>query len=508
MLPKLRSFESTLQPINRLPDDILILIPRFFTDDGYAVFPMNKPLVAMTGVCRSWRNLLLSTPSLWTQLNFSNLRSKQQEVFLERSGKQLLDICLQMESEEYLEPFLSATLRNSHRLRWLDLGSTVSDLDYVLTQLTRPAPELKHLEIWSDGLAGDLGVPSTIFGGQLPKLTSFTLLQMRTDLRGFNFPALKRFILRTEAKTSVQNLTSFFERCPLLVFIQICLTYTPEPPIAPPGKRIRLAALKELRFNETALTSGLLDHLTLPNCTEIMLKGQFLGKEFDDQGNPAARIHPTSLDHLPTMRGITKAVAMPNSCILSGPNGYLRFWFSRGTRENFDAEFFTSLNPISVSGVRELWVGATTEASFGRSRWGRTTGGAGKLWSQTPAGVRGAFGVLAKVEDLIIVNCNTEPIFVTLGVDVDNVILLPGLHRLTIYVGSGDLDAPALIQCVKARNEHSMSLGEVAIVFEKEPGADVIRGLEPLRELVVELDYRVGVAPVLRQWESRCDDFW
>ena len=470
---------------------------------------MYKPLITMTHVCQSWRNLLLSTPSLWTQLDFSNLKSKQLEIFLERSGEQFLDIHQIFESkEDHLEPFLSATLRNTHRLRWVEIGSTTLDLEHVLARFTKPAPELKHLEIWNDGSEGDLRLPSTIFGGQLPKLASFTLLQMRTDLRGFNFPALMRFILRSGTKTSVQNLTSFFDRCPLLEFIQICLDYIPEPPSAPPRKRSHLAALKELKFNQTVCASGLLDHLTLPSCTEIMLKGQFLGKEFDDQGHPAARIHPSSIDHLPPMRGIIKAVAMPNSCILSGPNGYLRFWFSRGSRRNLDAEFFTSFDPISVSGVRELWVGATIEASFGRRPRSRTACGPGRPWNQTAAGVRGAFGVLKKVEDLTIVNCNTEPIFVTLDVDTDNAILLPGLRRLTIYVGCGDLDASALIQSAKARNELSRSLMEVAIVFEKEPGADVIRGLEPLREFVVELDCRVGVTPVLRQWESRDDDLW
>ena len=94
-----------------------------------------------------------------------------------------------MEGEEYVEPFLSATLRNTHRLRWLDLGSTILDLEDVLAQLTRPAPELKHLEIWGDGSEGDLRLPSTTFGGQIPKLASFTLLRMRTGLHGFNLPA-------------------------------------------------------------------------------------------------------------------------------------------------------------------------------------------------------------------------------------------------------------------------------------------------------------------------------
>ena len=70
----------------------------------------------------------------------------------------------------------------------------------------------------------------------------------------------------------------------------------------------------------------------------MMLKGQFTGEAFDSYGCPAAQIHPSSIDHLPVTRGITKAVAIPNACILSGKNGNLRFWcLGGGTRGEFDA---------------------------------------------------------------------------------------------------------------------------------------------------------------------------
>jgi len=197
------------------------------------------------------------------------------------------------------------------------------------------------------------------------------------------------------------------------------------------------------------------------------------------------------------MRGITKAVAMPHSCILSGPNGNLRFWCFLENRSDFDAEFLTSFTPISVSGIKELWVGATTESYFGRIPW-----------KQTAIGVRSAFKALTKVEGLTIVSCETEPIFAALDVKMDNTILLPRLRRIMIYVGCGDLDVLALIQSAKARKEHSRPLGEVVIIFENEPGAGVVRELGPLGELVEELNYRVGVTPVMRQWENRDGDTW
>ena len=501
MLPKLRSLESFLPPINRLPADIFTIIPYYFTKDSghYDAFPMNKPLITMTHVCQLWRNLLLSTPGLWTRIDFSTSKSKQAEGFLGRSRGGLLDIHQFFESEEHVEPFLSTTLHNTYRLQRLEINSFLLHLDRVLIRFTRPALELKHLDIGNEpGITDkDMRLPSTIFNGQLPKLTSLTLYRLHTDLRGFNFPSLTRFDFTTGTMTSIGNLTSFFERCPSLEFIQICLSYMPQSPVPPPRRRARLDTLKELRFDETACTSGLLDHLALPKCTEVSLKGQFTGEEFDNYGIPTARIHPSSVDHLPVTRGITKAVAMPSACVLSGPNGNLRFRYLDESHRELGVQFFTSFSPISVLEIRGLWVGWS--ATFSTTYHGP--------WKQTATGVREVFRLLRKVEDLSIFNCEMEPFFSTLGTAAGDHTLIPGLRRLRIFVGCADLDILALVQCARAREELSRPLEEVTVVFEKEPGADLVEEMESLRGVVGELTYRVGKTPDL-VWEGEGREPW
>ena len=64
---------------------------------------------------------------------------------------------------------------------------------------------------------------------------------------------------------------------------------------------------------------------------------------------------------------------------------------------------------------------------------------------QTAAGLRGASEVLTDVEGLTIVCCKMEPFLQTLGETVGGRILLPGLQKLTVYVGCGDMDVSALI---------------------------------------------------------------
>ena len=498
--PGLHSPESIPHPINRLPEDIFVLIPRFFANGKGECepFPTNKPLITMTHVCRSWRDVLLSAPALWTQLNFSTSKSKQAEGFLGRSGNQLLDVYQSLENDEHVDPFLSVTLANTYRLRWLELFSS-QHLDRVLAQFTSPAPELEHLEIENDTdvTARDVKLPSTVFGGWLPKLASLSLHYLRTDLRDFNFPSLTRFSFSTGTTTSVRDLTSFFERCPSLEFIQLCLCYMPQPPAAPPHKRVRLAALKELRLNHTASFSGVLDHLALPKCTEMMLKGEFVDEKFARNPYPIARFHPSSIDHIPVTREIAKAVAIPNSCILSGPNGNLRFWCFEKTRGIFDAAFFTSFSPISVLGIRELWVGQNAMSRTGTSH---------TFWEQVD--IDDAFRVLTKVEDLTIVGCKTEPFFWTLGVATGNSVLLPHLRRLTVFTGRRDLDVPGLIQCAKARNlGRYRPLEEVTLVFEKEPGSGLVHGVELLRDFVGKLICRIGKAPRLFWLDRDCDEW-
>ena len=68
--------------------------------------------------------MLLSIPSLWTQIDFSvSAKSQQEEVFLRRPGNQLLDIYRCLNDQDDVEPFLSITLHNLFRLQGLSIMS-------------------------------------------------------------------------------------------------------------------------------------------------------------------------------------------------------------------------------------------------------------------------------------------------------------------------------------------------------------------------------------------------
>ena len=126
-------------------------------------------------------------------------------------------------------------------------------------------------------------------------------------------------------------------------------------------------------------------------------------------------------------------------------------------------------------------------------------------WKESAARLRGASEVLTDVEGSTIVCCKMEPFLQTLGETMDGRILLPGLQKLTVYVGYGDMDVSVLIQCTRTRKEHSRPLGEVIVVWEKDPGA-VFRGeVESLSEFAGELVHRVGETPKLLWRGDECD---
>ena len=80
----IRSAKNRRAPINRLPRDVLVLIPDFW--DG---LEREKIAIVLTHVCRAWRELFISLASLWT--NFRCVDADETRSYLERSKSALLN---------------------------------------------------------------------------------------------------------------------------------------------------------------------------------------------------------------------------------------------------------------------------------------------------------------------------------------------------------------------------------------------------------------------------------
>ena len=82
-------------------------------------------------------------------------KPQQAEIFLRRSGNQLLDIYQHFCGKDRIGPFLPIrTLHNSFCLRGLSIYLYLPHLEPLLRNLSASAPELKYLEIQSPYVVG------------------------------------------------------------------------------------------------------------------------------------------------------------------------------------------------------------------------------------------------------------------------------------------------------------------------------------------------------------------
>ena len=81
-----RSIKNTFAPINRVPPDVLSLIPDYFEDEA------DEEPITLTHVCRHWREIFTSRGSLWTFLDCMDLDKTR--VHLERSKASPLEILI------------------------------------------------------------------------------------------------------------------------------------------------------------------------------------------------------------------------------------------------------------------------------------------------------------------------------------------------------------------------------------------------------------------------------
>ena len=70
VLSLVRSTKNSLALINEIPPDVLSLIPNYWEDSD-----RDEGLVALTHVCRGWRDLFTSCPLVWTRLDCTDANS-------------------------------------------------------------------------------------------------------------------------------------------------------------------------------------------------------------------------------------------------------------------------------------------------------------------------------------------------------------------------------------------------------------------------------------------------
>ena len=184
------SLRNMLQPVNRLPPEIIADIARYRSVDARWVVPL-------THVCRYWRESIISAPENWTSI--SCYRRSLARLSLERSKASPLRLWLAMDQIRQHPEFcdlLTPYIQKTETLEFHHL-TTARDFTRTLPNFPQSMPNLRSLELVSAEVPR--WNPSTDPFGPLPRtLRSLSLKDI---------PLYPSFLkLKTLTKFSLQYL--------------------------------------------------------------------------------------------------------------------------------------------------------------------------------------------------------------------------------------------------------------------------------------------------------------
>ncbi|KAK7051255.1 hypothetical protein VNI00_004755 [Paramarasmius palmivorus] len=168
-------------PINRLPNELLSAIFMYQTGPFSPVLNLRVDgstqigWIALTHVCRHWRNVALDTPGLWTSPDFSHPALGLE--MLKRSKEAPLTINYLPFLTQKGWPVVIQALTHISHIANLKLFEKPAFLSVAIAILTQPAPELRKLHFASpslpteDGTSGIIFLPRAFLANHAPRLT-------------------------------------------------------------------------------------------------------------------------------------------------------------------------------------------------------------------------------------------------------------------------------------------------------------------------------------------------
>ncbi|KDQ11131.1 hypothetical protein BOTBODRAFT_57661 [Botryobasidium botryosum FD-172 SS1] len=292
LLIPIKSYRNQLQPINRMPIDVLAQIFRLVEqpDDDRHLLSARAPL-NIAQVSRQWRDIAFDTPNLWSKIDVMN--AHMAEIFLARSKAALLDIEL---TRPYPADAFTRNICHAHTRRMKNLQGFMDSLrphmdrwrSFMLhgesfmkqgvlgAALTSPAPQLARLSIMSADFSSERGLPlNNLFDDHAPRLRDITFRGLSPPLDSPIFTGLTHLCLSyihypdAPIQLFIQNLAA----CPLLRALVVKnVSFTPIDDSLPQSDStpVSLPSLEDVRFQVGGrFTRYILDHVQLPLSANI-----------------------------------------------------------------------------------------------------------------------------------------------------------------------------------------------------------------------------------------------
>ncbi|KDQ16046.1 hypothetical protein BOTBODRAFT_54188 [Botryobasidium botryosum FD-172 SS1] len=271
LLSSAGSRRNELQPIYRLPDELMISIFESVeqAEDNMYMSLLERAPINLSHVSRLWRDIALNTPTLWTKLDDNN--ASIVDVFIERSGNASLRVDIADNNFYDTLQLTPPLLHHVHRWESLSLGAFRDRSIRTLGKL--PAPRLKKLVIWGE-MDNDIpeGALYTDFlGGQTPCLRDLELHSVHFAFAPSLYKDLTRLYLKHAGANIAEPLLAALRACPLLEELTVKSRDTSES--GGMGRRETPAPISLLRLRSMDLTMhhGHIHAILLPLITSPAL---------------------------------------------------------------------------------------------------------------------------------------------------------------------------------------------------------------------------------------------
>ena len=243
-------------------------------------------------MCQTWREIFTSRPTLWTDLDCTNIDKTL--VYLDRSRSSPINVQLdKYQALSPYDPFLQVIPHVIPRLKSVTIYGVPENLQEITAQLYAPAPLLETLTIYIDCECPPQHGPAIttpLFNGDLSSLRELRLQCVSTELPWRNMVNLTSFTLgyTKPGDSSVRHLLDFFASAPRLRKIR--LSFATPTFGTQRGRLVSLPHLRRMSIFGSGPPSLLIDHLLIP-------AGAKLTTEVDSSGS----LHlPKSLEFLET----------------------------------------------------------------------------------------------------------------------------------------------------------------------------------------------------------------
>ena len=224
-------FKNALVPINRLPPEVLALVPTFRGSE--------QDLINATAVCRHWRRTFISTPDLWTEIvsfgqEDSQVSTPHVQAYLERSGSVPIDVQTFAHAFRLFSPHID-------RISSLELylGRT-PNLHEIAEHLSKPAPILETVILHGGGWdCPTLVLPSSFVEVLLSSIRTLAFHNAILSPGPYKLSRLTKFTLETGPLPVFPStvVLDALECMPLLRFLELQL-YCPSEQRPVPGDRM------------------------------------------------------------------------------------------------------------------------------------------------------------------------------------------------------------------------------------------------------------------------------